>query len=439
MRYVTTIAIVAVALAARFLVRRRRRAGGSGPRERRLHRPDQVGHPIALVAGREIIQRLRGRVLIVSTILILLVVAATIVIPTIGKSHHQTIRVALVGSSPVPIDATSLAVGHALGVTVLSTRESLSSARRGLNAKKVDVVVVGDSRLLLADSLSATDTSTLAQFARSLATQLGIARAMSAAGLSAAQVNTLTHYKALPIGAERHGRPSAPVNATSILGIIVTFIMIQQYSQWMLSGVMEEKGGRVVEVLLATVRPLELITGKVLGIGAVAFAQATVIVGGALAVGAAVGSPILHGVSPWIMMTSLLWLVLGYAFYSWVFAAAGSMVERQDQAQSLAFPLALPLIVGYIYSLVEASAGTTDVLFRLLAYFPPTSLFVVPTLVGRHEIATWQFLLAVAIDLAATVAVARGAAYVYRRAILRTGARVRLRDLRRESRPTART
>ncbi len=49
-----------------------------------------------------------------------------------------------------------------------------------------------------------------------------------------------------------------------------------------------------------------------------------------------------------------MWLVLGYAFYCWVYAAAGSMAERQDQVQSLAFPLSLPLIFGYIMALTVA-------------------------------------------------------------------------------------
>ena len=126
--------------------------------------------------------------------------------------------------------------------------------------------------------------------------------------------------------------------------------MLTQYNTWILIGVMQEKSSRVVEVLLATVRPIQLLGGKVLGIGLVALGQATLIVGFALIVGTAVGSDLLHGTAPLVLACELLWLVLGYAFYCWVYAAAGSTAERQDQVQTLALPLSIPILVGYIFS-----------------------------------------------------------------------------------------
>jgi ABC-2 type transport system permease protein len=167
----------------------------------------------------------------------------------------------------------------------------------------------------------------------------------------------------------------------------------------------------------------------VIGIGAVAFSQAGLIVAFALLLAQGVGSSLLHGTSPWVLLGSLVWLFLGYAFYCWVYAAAGSMVERQDQAQTLAFPLSLPIIFAYIYSLTEASANGANLFFKVLAYLPPTAPFAMPTLVGKGLATWWQFSISVGIDLVCTVLLARGAAYVYRRAILRTGGRVHLRDL----------
>ena len=58
-----------------------------------------------------------------------------------------------------------------------------------------------------------------------------------------------------------------------------------------------------------------------------------------------------------MLVSTLVWLVLGYAFYCWVYAAAGSMAERQDQVQSLAFPLSLPIIFGYIVAAHRGRLG----------------------------------------------------------------------------------
>jgi ABC-2 type transport system permease protein len=226
-------------------------------------------------------------------------------------------------------------------------------------------------------------------------------------------------------------KPTA--NGTSLFGVILLFVMLSQYDTWILIGVMQEKSSRVVEVLLATVRPIQLLGGKVLGIGLVALGQATVIVGFALILAAAVGSDLLHGSAPLVLVCQFLWLVLGYAFYCWVYAAGGSTAERQDQVQTLAFPLSIPILVGYIFSLTVAGSGNADLLYKILAYLPPTAPFCMPVLVSLHLVTWWEFVGSVLITLAATVGMAVFAARIYGRAVLRTGGRVRIRDLLRHA------
>jgi ABC-2 type transport system permease protein len=144
----------------------------------------------------------------------------------------------------------------------------------------------------------------------------------------------------------------------------------------------------------------------------------------------AVGSDLLHGTGPVLILSDLLWLVLGYAFYCWVYAAAGSTAERQDQVQTLALPLSLPIIIAYVYSITVASSGNPSLLFKVLAYLPPTAPFAMPVLVSLDQVAWWQFLASVVLSLVGTAAVAWFAAGIYRRAVLRSGQRVSLRDLR---------
>ncbi len=152
----------------------------------------------------------------------------------------------------------------------------------------------------------------------------------------------------------------------------------------------------------------------------------------------AVGSNLLHGSGPVTVLAALVWLFLGYGFYCWLYAAAGSMVERQEQIQSLAFPLSLPLIVGYVVSLITASSARPNTFLEVLAYLPPTAPVAMPTLVSLGSATWWQFAISVALSLASTIAVARLATSIYRRAILRTGRRVRIRELvsTKPSRPT---
>ncbi len=432
MRHLWIVAAVLVVVVAGRLWRHRRGTGTRAPVPRVPRDRRNPFGETGLVAGREIRERLRGRVFRVVTALLFLAVAAIIVIPTLRTAGPPRATVGVVDGSAT-LDAGLRAAAHRVGLTVrLVTEPGLTAARTALRAGTLDVVVDPTRAVLVDKALSSTDTSARAAFVREVALGLGARGAYARAGLTASQVAILAGAKPLAVESLVPAkRPTTASETTALLGVILNFIVLTQYLTWTLMGVMEEKASRVVEVLLATVRPLQLLAGKVLGIGSVAMAQAAALVVFALILGRAVGSSFVHGAAPLVAAATLLWLVLGYAFYSWVYAAAGSLGERQDQVQSMALPLSLPLILGYITSLVGVSSGSPSTLLRVLAYLPPTAPFAMPALVGFGQAAWWQFVLSVLVSLASTVVVAVYAARIYRRAVLRTGGRVRLRQLRR--------
>lgn len=427
--------VVIAALAAVTVIRlalRRRGRGRSSPisllvarlRGRRLF------GDTGLVAGREIRERLRGRVFRVVTVILFAVVAAAVVIPTIHSRTAKSQRVGVVASS------ASLAAGlHDLAKNVGLSAEfvnvpDLSQGRAALSAGRLDMVVDGAGKILVKSPISASDTSAGARYVRAVSVTLGAQRAFAQAGLTPEQAATVANAEPLPVESIQPGKKArTTAEATALLGVILIFIVLTQYLTWTLMGVTEEKASRVVEVLLATVRPARLLAGKVIGIGAIALAQAVALVAFALVLAKAVGSSLVHGAAPLVVTATLVWLILGYAFYSWLYAGAGSLAERQDQVQSLALPLSAPLIFGYIVSLTGVSSGSASLLVKVLAYLPPTAPFAMPTLVGFGEATWWQFMLSVVVSLVCTVVVALVASRVYRTAVLQTGGRVRLREL----------
>ena len=310
----------------------------------------------------------------------------------------------------------------------------MATARRRLAAGTLDVVLEGTTRILVKTAPSADDTSTTAQLAQAMALSIGLQASLHAAGLSAGEAEALAHPTPLTIAGLRPAHKSPSSHTVTVYGLILLFVLLSQYGTWIMLGVVEEKSSRVVEVLLATLRPRQLLAGKVVGIGAVALIQATLILAVALGLSAAVGSDLLHGGNPTNVLATVLWLILGYAFYCWVYAAAGSLATRQEHIQTLAFPLQLPLLLGYVTSLTAVTTGHASAFVQVLAYLPPTSPFAMPVLVALDQVAWWQFAIAVVVSLVSTVAVARLAATIYVRAILRTGQRVRLRDVARSDR-----
>jgi ABC-2 type transport system permease protein len=410
----------------------RRRSRGLEPRPQTRTRelvPAKLLGETGLVAERELRDRFRGKIFRFGTVLVVLAIVAAIVIPTLRHAGQSTTKVASVGTLPAPVRAAIVAGGRSVGTTVqlLSERDE-AAANSDLRAGRVAIVVVDGRRLVTHKAIGSTDTSTTAQLARTLAGTLGFDEAIEAAGLTPAQAARIRTARRLPLTSLQPSSTHA-ARTTGLIGLPLLLFMFLTYNSWTMLGVMEEKSSRVVEVLLATVRPLQLLTGKVLGIGLTALTQATVIVGAALIAAKASGSDLASGTSPRFLVATFAWLLLGYAFYCWVYAAVGSLAERRDQVQSLLVPLNLPLVLAYIVALQAQSTGNASTLVKVLAYLPPTAPFAMPALVSLDAVAWWQFAASVLLTLASTVVVARLAATVYSRAILRTGRRVRLREV----------
>lgn len=384
---------------------------------------------MVLVAAREVHERVRAKAFRVVTLILLLVVAAAIVIPVLTKGKSSPTEVGVVGGVAPALQSAVRSAASSAGTSAhVASEQSLGAAKAELRSGRLDVVVVGTGAVYVKTAITASDSSTTAQFAQALAETLGVENAFRAAGVTPSQVARIVHARPVPLTSLERAPPAGHSTRTgsAILGIVLIFVMLNQYNTWTLIGVMEEKSSRVVEVLLATVKPLQLLGGKVLGIGIVALAQAIALLGVGFALAAAVGSDILTGTTPLVLLASLLWLVLGYAFYCWVYAGVGAMAERQDQIQTLAVPLSIPMIIGYIVALTGAAgSGGPSILVKVLAYLPPTAPFDMPALVGANAVSWWQFLLSALISVASTVVVARVAAGVYRKAVLRTGRRVR--------------
>jgi ABC-2 type transport system permease protein len=418
--------VILLAVAVLRLWMRRRRRGREGAGTARWPGSGDV----VLVAGREVRERFRAKVFRIGTLVILAVVAAAIVIPKIESGRHHPQQVGVVGPLDTSLRQTIEASARSIGTTAhLVDEADLATAKEKLRQGHLSLVVVDGHELVVNAPVSATDNSTAAQFVRAASRELAVAQALKAAHITPAQASALAKARAVPVNSLQPRRTSGSAQATSVIGLILVFVMLSQYNTWILVGVMEEKASRVIEVLLAAVRPIRLLTGKVLGIGFVAFAQATVIVAFALILAKAVGSDLLSGTAPLVLVSTLVWLLLGYAFYCWVFAAAGSLAERQEQVQTLALPLSLPMIVGYVFALTVASSGNASTFFVVLAYLPPTAPFAMPVLVALSKVTWVGFVASAIISVVATFGMARLAGAVYRRAILHTGRRVQLRQV----------
>jgi ABC-2 type transport system permease protein len=212
----------------------------------------------------------------------------------------------------------------------------------------------------------------------------------------------------------------------ALIAEIMLFSQMIAYCLAVATGVVEEKTSRVIEVLLSSVSPRSLLTGKIIGIGALGLLQlaATVLVG--LGAGSATGA--LHmTVQVWQAVGIVaLWFVVGYIFYASAYAAVAARVSRQEEMQSAVQPLNLLIMVPYFAAF--AAIGNPDATWvRALSLIPPFSVLIQPVRIAGGDASWWEPVAAIGLMAVATVGIVLAGARVYENSVLRFGSKVPLR------------
>lgn len=383
-----------------------------------------------LVARRELLQRGRTRVFAISTIILLLAVALGVALPAILSRGGKPERVGVVGGNPASLAVVVQEAGRLAGVKVTVVPEpDAATAKAALRSGDLGVVLVSGTEVLVkqipiggASSAGGTLPGALAQIA-------GLTRLFDKVpGAAAAAANGI----ALPVRGLVPPSGTLANRLTGLFTVVLVWVLISIYGTQIALGIGEEKSSRVVEVLLASIRPVQLLTGKVLGIGLLALAQAAAMVIAFVVAGFASGSSLVHGAATGIVLTGGAFIVVGYAFYCTAFAAAGSLVSRQSDVNSTVMPVQLPLIIAYALSYTVLYSNGANTFYHILGFLPPTAPVAMPVLYAAGDVPLWQVIVSVLLCAAGTVWMARIAARIYSRSILRTGARVPLRQVLRQ-------
>jgi ABC-2 type transport system permease protein len=371
-----------------------------------------------LVAARERRERMSARSFRVSTAILVLAIAGAVGIPALIGGGDSAAKVGVIGSDTRALSGTvrqaAAVLDKPVRITVFTDR---AAAQGKLRRGDLDVLYIGAREVLIEQKPAEGSSDDKASLAGAIAQ---LARAPS---LPISQ-----QARALPVRGLKAAPTSLATRLTGLAVVVLIYLLVFIYGQRITSGVVEEKSSRVVEVLLASVRPSQLLTGKVLGMGITAFAQVAALLVTFLVVATATGSDLINGAALGVVLVGALWLVLGYALHCTAFAAAGATITRESDASNVTFPVALPLLLAYMLSFGTIFSGSPSTLFRVLAYLPPTAPIASTTLYATGDIGLPQVAIAALICLLATIATARVAATIYERSILRTGARVRLRE-----------
>ena len=366
---------------------------------------------ITLVARREIRERLRSRVFLISTLVMLLIVGGSTALNG-ALSKEKTYRVAVTAPAPPGLDAALQRAARPFDNANVRLRVVASPAagRRALEAKQVDVLLLlSEDRLVFRSNVDPKAAAVADTAVRSLRHHLPPAPELTTATLHPADTKT-----------------SDAATVVAYFGSILLLLGLAMYGQWVVTGVVEEKANRVVEVILSTVQARHLLAGKVIGIGLLGLAQLALIAGFAavLIAGGAFNAPAVLASSVALVIP---WFVLGFALYAVAYAAAGALASGQQNAETAGQPVTYTLVAAYFVGYLAVSANVDGLLANVLTVFPLTAPLVLPARSALVGVPLWEHALAIALVIGSIYALVRFAGRVYGTALLCSGPRLDLR------------
>ncbi len=384
---------------------------------------------IRLVAAREVSTRIRSRAFLWTTGLLLLAIVGGGVVLHLAVGSTTATTVAVTPQTRALVQPMQdLARASDTEVEVSQVPDD-AAAEAAVRSEEVDVALTGEASDFTVVVRTEPDPAQYAMFTvlrqqaalRSVVSDLGGDPAAVAQQLASATLDV----RALEPAPERDG---GQIAAGYVAGILL-FLALQTTAQLVSQGVVEEKSTRVVELLLSTIRPWQLMAGKVLGIGVIGLLQVVAVIGAAAGTALALGlldtsSLDLGSTVVW----ALAWFVLGFVTYALALASLASLVSRQEDVGSVTAPVLLLMIIPYIIGISIAPWDPTNTIVVLLSYIPFAAPLVMPMRIALGTVETWQVLASFAASAALVPVLVWAAGRIYSNAVLRTGARVRLRD-----------
>lgn len=393
-----------------------------------MQRPPEGFRTVYLIARREFWTRVRTRFFIIGTIALMALLAGYIVLQAEVISRSvTTVKIGFAGdaqSLAAPLEKAVGAEGIKVKVMVVSDP---AAGRSQVRSGSLDAFVSGDASapdVAVQDMLNPSVEATL----NALVKEVALTRALANSGTNPALIESSVasaniHLVLLdPNATERTQRVVVGIFVAALL-----YVALLVYGQFIAAGVVEEKANRIIEILLSTVRPRQLMMGKVLGIGLMGLVQLVLLGAVGLITISRTQAIVVPSVGVTAVLGGLLWFVLGFLLFALVYAAGGSMVTRQEDLGAVLAPITM-VVVGTYLAYFWVAANPNNPIGVLLSIIPPFSPILMPGRMATGDAQAWQVALSVALMVAAIVGMNRLAARIYANSVMRVGTRVSFAD-----------
>ena len=412
---------------------------------------------LTAVIRREYLERVRTKAFWIATLMVPIVLGALMIVPawlaTRGAGEFTVAVLDLSGRFFDPVaaevqhfladddEALSITlVEEAPGADVVATRERIKAQ---IAEKAYDGMLVLPSTLpdqgepeYVAPNVAAFR---LIEILERSVNNVMVADRLTGAGLDPEAVRELTRrvgLNTLKLG--KGGEETSDRGQTFMLAyvfVMIIYMTVLMYGMYVMRGVLEEKSSHVVEVVISTVKPFELMLGKILGVGAVGLTQFliwSVLMAAISAPGMVsamgMGQIDLPDIPAQLLVFFVVYFVLGFLLYGTLYAAVGAAFDTEQEAQNFQFLVLLPLMIPLLllWLMINQPNSTASVVLSLIPFFTPMLMFLRMTLTPVPPI---QIAASVVLMVGAILVCTWIVGKIYRVGILMHGSKPKLKDL----------
>jgi ABC-2 type transport system permease protein len=393
---------------------------------------------IPIIFAAEFARKVKSRPFIIGTLVGALAIIGLSALPSVMSRalSNATKRIVVAGDRTLVAPAVELLAAH-YDIVARLPRPTRPPTLADLNGRRnaAAYIVIDRGSTGLAVTAYARDPANfdagivrdLVPLNVALATGLPMARATRYLNVDS-QVKSLDAKFADPASADA-------ARGIAYILVLLLYMAILLNSQTVMSSVAEEKTSRIAELLISATSPAQLLTGKILAAGVIGLIQLGVWIIAGVGTGAGIvasfggrsahaGRGVLESgaidVSAGVILAFVLFFIIGFMQYATLYAAAASLINRTEDLGSVAAPLLVPVIGGFIlaqYALAFPQSRNVAILSQI----PLISPFVMFTRMTVTTVPAWQIGVSLALNGLATVAIIWGAGKVYRVGLLLYG------------------
>lgn len=403
------------------------------------------------IARREYLARVRNKWFVIGTLFVPLIMLASFSIPALlQRADVEELRVLIVDAGTGEGEAVREALGDVEAFTLTiegvrtTTADELPEVRENLRRQVLDEELDGylllepDEDLGIRGRYLARSTGNIIilQTLENRIRRVALENYLSGSGLETARVNALVSWDLEASQLSEEGEEEGGFERAYLTTFIFTMIMyitVLMAGQQMGQSIIEEKSSRLIELVLGAVTATEFIAGKIAGVLGAALTQLALWIGLAfliglyvlpmLAIGASSGGiDVMEFLDLQTLFYFAILFMLGYVFYSVLYALGASTCSTAEDFQQIAFPLMMPVLVSFFFVFYVITNPATT-LAQVVSFVPFATPLVMLARIIVLTPPAWEIWLSILLMLAATVGAVWLSAKVFRFSLLMSGKR----------------